>query len=597
MLIQEKFNYILEQIFYNNLKPLRSLDNIKQFNHIVDITNPVEWFPNARKLKRNFIMHVGPTNSGKTYNALQKLENCNKGYYAGPLRLLAREVFDKIRSKGIRCNLLTGEEVIPDIDDFGNISGITSGTVEMVSLNEEYDVIVLDEIQMISDEYRGWAWTNVVLGARAKEIHLCGELSSVPLIKKIVQLTGDNLEINEYNRLGKLEVCDTPIINLTDFRKGDCIVSFSKKKILDIKAFIEQKTNFKCGVIYGALPPETRAQEALKFNSGEYDLLIASDAVGMGLNLKIRRIIFTTMQKFDGKSRIQLSDSSVKQIGGRAGRFGFGKNSSDTSTGYITSIDGDVLEIVRDKIDSPIQYIPQACLWIPDFLWVKYFSMFSKETKLFNIYDRFEMDLKELKYKQKAKALEGGSNDSSLFFISSLDEVKQVSRFFNGNELKNGNFLIFDQFRLIKAPFFFSNNDPTRFKTKNDINYQLSLNADYTTTDFIKTIINREPKSIIDFKLLFNLYRKDSSISSSAASSLNYDSANSQYAESVETLKKLETLHKEIMLFLWMSYRYPKNFIDLESALKVKELVEDRITKELEELRSDKIRRNKFSFA
>src|SRR5699024_8616219 len=140
---------------------------------------PAEWFPQARKMRRKFIMHVGPTNSGKTYHSLQRLARAQLGYYAGPLRLLAREIYERFNQEGVVCNLITGEEVIPMMDTYGNALEISLGTIEMIPLYKKMDMCVIDEIQMLGDPNRGAAWTAAVLGVQAKEIHLCGEESAV----------------------------------------------------------------------------------------------------------------------------------------------------------------------------------------------------------------------------------------------------------------------------------------------------------------------------------------------------------------------------------------------------------------------------------
>src|SRR5690349_2275146 len=118
---------------------------------------------------RKVILHVGPTNSGKTYQALTRLEQAASGVYCGPLRLLAHEIYDKFNKRGVRCNLLTGEERrIVDED-----APIVACTVEMASFSKRMDVAVIDEIQMLADAQRGWAWTMALLSIRADELHLC----------------------------------------------------------------------------------------------------------------------------------------------------------------------------------------------------------------------------------------------------------------------------------------------------------------------------------------------------------------------------------------------------------------------------------------
>lgn len=229
-------------------------------------------------------MHVGPTNSGKTYQALKRLEEAKSGAYAGPLRLLAHEVYNRLNSKGIPCALVTGEERrVPQDENWTK----RACTVEMLS-GANMEVCVIDEIQMIGDPARGWAWTEAVCGVKAKEIHLCGEERTVPLIKELATMMGDELEIRKYKRLSPLAVAPYSLEgDLSKLQKGDCLVSFSVVNIHALKKQIEQRTGRKVAIIYGSLPPEVRAQQARLFNDpdNDYDFLVASDAVGMGLNL------------------------------------------------------------------------------------------------------------------------------------------------------------------------------------------------------------------------------------------------------------------------------------------------------------------------
>lgn len=249
----------------------------------------------ARAMTRHFHLHIGPTNSGKTYNALKALAGAETGAYAGPLRLLAHEVWERLNlgsvggldGQGKECNLLTGEE--RRIVSSG--AGLMSCTVEMLPLGGPeggFDVVVIDEIQMMGDAQRGGAWTKAVIGVCAKEIHLCGDETTVELLQDLIPSLGDSMTIHRYNRLTPLQVADESLGG--DWEKveaGDAVVTFSRSNIYAIKKQIEGIAAKKCAVIYGALPPETRADQARDFNDedGRCEVLVASDAVGMGLNL------------------------------------------------------------------------------------------------------------------------------------------------------------------------------------------------------------------------------------------------------------------------------------------------------------------------
>lgn len=251
----------------------------------------------ARTMCRHFHLHVGPTNSGKTYSALKALARARTGAYAGPLRLLAHEVWERINlgtvggldGVGRACNLITGEErrVVDDQ------AGLISCTVEMLPIappddgrGEGYDVVVIDEIQMLGDTQRGASWTTAVLGVKAKEVHLCGDETTVQLLSSLLPTLGDTVTVHRYERLTPLKVAEESLES--DWNKiepGDCVVTFSRTNIFAVKKLVESVAGRKCAVVYGALPPETRAEQAREFNEGKAEVLVASDAVGMGLNL------------------------------------------------------------------------------------------------------------------------------------------------------------------------------------------------------------------------------------------------------------------------------------------------------------------------
>nr|POE49946.1 dexh-box atp-dependent rna helicase dexh18, mitochondrial [Quercus suber]POF03174.1 dexh-box atp-dependent rna helicase dexh18, mitochondrial [Quercus suber] len=151
-----------------------------------DLTKPHTWFPFARAMKRKIIYHYGPTNSGKTYNALQRFMEAKKGIYCSPLRLLAMEVFDKVNALGVYCTLLTGQE-----KKYVPFSNHIACIVEMVLTDELYDVAVIDEIQVMADPCRGYAWMRALLGLKADEIHLCGDSSVLTIVRKICAEIGD----------------------------------------------------------------------------------------------------------------------------------------------------------------------------------------------------------------------------------------------------------------------------------------------------------------------------------------------------------------------------------------------------------------------
>jgi ATP-dependent RNA helicase SUPV3L1/SUV3 len=145
---------------------------MNELKKVSDLTEPTNWYPAARAIKRKIIYHAGPTNSGKTYAALQSFLLSKSGIYCGPLKLLANEVYIKANNAETPCDLLTGEER-KFSDPLGKPSEHMACTVEMANLEKNYDVAVIDEIQMIKDMQRGWAWTRAFLGIKVTIIYQC----------------------------------------------------------------------------------------------------------------------------------------------------------------------------------------------------------------------------------------------------------------------------------------------------------------------------------------------------------------------------------------------------------------------------------------
>jgi hypothetical protein len=180
-----------------------------------DLTKPQEWYPRARLDKRKIIFHAGPTNSGKTYNALLRLKQAQKGMYLAPLRLLAAECYENLNSDGIYTSLVTGQEH-RDVP----FSTHRASTVELADLDEDYDVVVIDEIQMLCDSFRGFAWTRALMGVRCKEIHVCGGLEAQDIVEKIAKMCGDEFEMKTYDRFGELRVQDKSLATTSSTQVG-----------------------------------------------------------------------------------------------------------------------------------------------------------------------------------------------------------------------------------------------------------------------------------------------------------------------------------------------------------------------------------------
>lgn len=269
----------------------------------------------AAAMNRKFVLHVGPTNSGKTYSAIQALRQCAKGAYLGPLRLLALEMFDTLNEYGCLCELLTGEE-------FVRVEGAhhTSSTIELCNFKEEYDVVVIDEAQLIADPYRGGNWTKAIFLVNAKEVHLCLSPDAENLICKIIEGFGAEYEVHRHERLAPLDFTGS-IGGIDEVQDGDAVIVFSRRAVLATAGEL-QNIGKQASVIYGALPPVSRREEVRKFATGENTVVVSTDAIGMGLSLPIKRVVFREVTKFDGEQNRPLTPSEIKQIAGRAGRYG-----------------------------------------------------------------------------------------------------------------------------------------------------------------------------------------------------------------------------------------------------------------------------------
>ncbi|KAG8233333.1 hypothetical protein J437_LFUL010883 [Ladona fulva] len=293
--VDDIFPYFLRharQIFPH----LECMDDLKK---ISDLRTPANWYPSARAITRKIVFHAGPTNSGKTYHALERFMSAESGVYCGPLKLLAVEVFNKCNERGTPCDLVTGEER-RYANENNEPSNHVSCTVEMTNLNNPCDVAVIDEIQMLRDPQRGWAWTRALLGVIANEIHLCGEEGAIPLVEALMLTTGEDVQVCRYKRLTELEVEKKALGSLDQVRPGDCIVCFSKADVYSVSRRIESLGR-EVAVIYGGLPPGTKLAQARKFNDPEdpCKILVATDAIGMGLNFQQALDIFTTLCTMD----------------------------------------------------------------------------------------------------------------------------------------------------------------------------------------------------------------------------------------------------------------------------------------------------------
>lgn len=296
----------------------------------------------ARRLTRRWTALLGPTNSGKTHRSIEAMAAAERAIYLSPLRLMALENQERIESMGVPCSLVTGEEEI-----------IREGATHFCCTVEEFarfrhqhwDVVVVDEVQMMADSQRGWAWVDALVSAYTPQLMMTGPALIEPSLRTLCDLCEDKLVVQRTKRLSPVEVA-RHATTLERLEPGSLLVAFSRKLVLELKGMLESAGK-SVSVVYGALSPEVRREQARRFREGEADIMVATDAVGMGLNLPAHTLCFYTDEKFDGIQNRQLKVQEVKQIGGRAGRFGH------HDSGEITALDPQTLKSIRRLFNSP----------------------------------------------------------------------------------------------------------------------------------------------------------------------------------------------------------------------------------------------------
>lgn len=290
----------------------RSAQRVKEAVRLADYP---ESFP-AVHLPRRFVALLGPTNSGKTHRAVDALKQARSGVYLAPLRLLANENYERLADAGIAVSLVTGEErkLHPQATHFAS-------TVEMLDPHRPLDVAVIDEVQMLEDAERGSAWTAAVCGVPAQTVYLLGSPTAEPALRALAARLALPLEVEHLQRKAPLEVDPKPVMGLSALKPGDALIAFSRRDVLFLAQQLSRMGR-SVATIYGALSPEARRAQARRFASGEASIVVATDAIGMGLNLPISRAVFSSVSKFDGYDEDFLPRALLHQIAGRAGRYG-----------------------------------------------------------------------------------------------------------------------------------------------------------------------------------------------------------------------------------------------------------------------------------
>jgi len=408
----KRFLYTIQELLQKQQRQQLLAQTIRDFKNL---------FPLARSLRRKITLHIGPTNSGKTYAAMQRLKEADTGYYLAPLRLLALEGYEDLLKEKINASLITGEEQILD-EEATHISS----TIEMLNYDVDVDVCVIDEVQLIDDRDRGWAWANAIIGAPAKEIILTASPAAKDAIIELAHYLGEELEIIEFERKNPLQLLENPI-SLEKIEKQTAVIAFSRKEVLRLKQKLAPK--FKVSTVYGNLSPEVRREEARRFREGESEVLVATDAIAMGLNLPIKTILFSKAKKYDGIIDRELTPNEIKQIAGRAGRYGY------EDVGYVAGVSKEIVTILQknwNKEDIPVSMPFKVMANLEH---IKLVSSILEENSLAKVLEFFAQNM----------------TFSGPFVAANLEDMVEIARIIDKYELD-----ITTKFHLATAPLSLS---------------------------------------------------------------------------------------------------------------------------------------------
>jgi ATP-dependent RNA helicase SUPV3L1/SUV3 len=257
------------------------------------------------------IAALGPTNTGKTHRAVERMLEHRSGMIGLPLRLLAREVYDRVSARigESRVALVTGEEKrVPPRPDFWVC------TVESMPVEREVDFLAVDEIQLVGHPQRGHVFCDRLLRSRGeRETWFMGADTVRPLVEELVPTA----QIHVHPRLSQLRWAGNSSLGALPPRTA--VVAFSANEVYEIAERLRQRRG-GAAVVLGALSPRTRNAQVALYQAGEVDYMVATDAIGMGLNMDVDTVAFASLRKFDGRERRELEPAELAQIAGRAGR-------------------------------------------------------------------------------------------------------------------------------------------------------------------------------------------------------------------------------------------------------------------------------------
>ena len=289
---------------------------------------------------------LGPTNTGKTHLAIETMLSFDTGMIGFPLRLLAREVYDKvIKNTGLdKVALITGEEKIipPNAKYF-------LCTVESMPIDKQLDFVAVDEIQMSADHERGHIFTDRLLNLRGTKLTM---LMGSNTIKNIISNLDDDIEFINRNRLSKLSY--TGHKKISRIQSKTAIIAFSAEEVYAIAELIRRQKG-GAAIVMGSLSPKTRNAQVELYQSGDVDFLVATDAIGMGINMDLDQVYFSNLKKFDGRKLRKLNLSEIGQIAGRAGRYL--NDGSFGITGECKEINAEEVDLLENHKFEEIQYL------------------------------------------------------------------------------------------------------------------------------------------------------------------------------------------------------------------------------------------------
>ena len=377
----------IEQRLLHAVERQQEAANAARTRESINLAEYPASFEVARRMPRKFIALLGPTNSGKTHEAMEALAKAKSGVYLAPLRLLALENYERLaeverNGERLKVSLVTGEERRV-------MEGAThiASTVEMLDPQTRVDVAVIDEIQMLGDRDRGAAWTAAVCGAPASVVYLVGAPEARRAIEALARRLDCPLEVRVLSRKAPLSMEGQPVRKLRNLRRGDAVIAFSRREVLMWRDMITE-IGFSVATVYGNLSPEVRRAQAARFRDGSADIVVGTDAIAMGLNLPIQRIVMTTAAKYNGVDEEELSAALAKQIAGRAGRFGVHEE------GFVAGYDDETHYVIRALLKEKVPPVSSLGFSVaPTLEHLNRITSVTGEQSLAKLLKRFETDI------------------------------------------------------------------------------------------------------------------------------------------------------------------------------------------------------------